>query len=176
MNNTNKTDDTQNTDRVKFSDIGKRNLIGTWVHAAGYCFLLFVLVLPIYLAKKGGEEQKKQDAAHIKKYLVTQKADNKILYSELGKSDDWSVMTFGEWSSDTILYKYINPGDTLTGYDYKLGAPVTKSWYVSQIRDTVPTFSTVNGRSLQGLRALDKYNREIARRDSLVRDMQIRQK
>ncbi len=100
------------------------------------------------------------------KYVVTAKAANKIIYRPVVKPYSQHVMTFGsEPDSKNIYYPYINIGDTISGLKHYMDKRVTESWNF----DRGPMIKSVNGRNLQELR-------EIARLDSLVRQIKSNQR
>lgn len=103
-------------------------------------------------------------------YVITDKGANKIVYHSIANPGINHVMTF---DGDTIdprggFYPYLNIGDTIKGNARFMNEPVNKSWYYQGRRPAMPVTSIykANGRTLNELR-------EIARRDSILREMQI---
>lgn len=106
-------------------------------------------------------------------YVITARGANKIVYHSIANPGVNHVMTF---DGDTIdprggFYPYLNIGDTITGNARFMNNPVNKSWYYQGLRPPVPvtTIRTVNGRTLKELR-------ENARRDSLIREINTKQR
>ncbi len=106
-------------------------------------------------------------------YIITDKGANKIVYHSIANPGVNHVMTF---DCDTIdprggFYPYLNIGDTIRGNTRFMNEPVNKSWYYQGMRPAMPVTSiyTANGRTLNELR-------EIARRDSLMREIKTKQR
>ncbi len=106
-------------------------------------------------------------------YIITDKGANKIVYHSIANPGVNHVMTF---DGDTVFraggfYPYLNVGDTIHGNTRFMNDPVNNSWYYQGLRPPVPmtTIRTANGRTLNELR-------EIARRDSLMREIKTKQR
>ncbi|MCM1294244.1 MAG: hypothetical protein NC311_01630 [Muribaculaceae bacterium] len=106
-------------------------------------------------------------------YVVSAKGANKIEYYSIQNPQNKHIM---EFDGDTIFknggwYPYVNIGDTISGKARFMNEPVNKSWYYSSLRCPTPltTIEQVNGCKLGTVR-------EIARRDSLMREIQSHQK
>lgn len=130
-----------------------------------------VLVVPVALL--GVLAAKSIDDNTDGQYVVSDKGANKIEYYSIQNPDDKHIMAF---DGDTIFknggwYPYVNVGDTIVGKARFMDDPVNESYYYASLRCPTPVtaISQVNGRKLDAVR-------EIARRDSLVREMQVRQK
>lgn len=136
--------------------------------ALGYSAILVVLVSYVVLAHK-------ENVSHHKQYRVVQKADNKIVYTPLNTPNDLHVMEFGGWDSDSVYYKYTNIGDTISGQDYILDMPTAISWDTDYLGNKISSFS-VKGKTLDDLNKMERETKAIARRDSMLREINSRQK
>ncbi|MDE6250813.1 MAG: hypothetical protein K2M34_04240 [Alphaproteobacteria bacterium] len=133
--------------------------------------LQLILVMPVAIfgmlaAKCMGDNATEQ-------YIVSDKGANKIEYYSIQNSNDMHVMTF---DGDTIFknggwYPYVNIGDTIVGNARFMNEPVNKSWYYASLRSPTPVTAIryVNGRELTAAR-------DMARRDSIMREINNRQK
>lgn len=106
-------------------------------------------------------------------YVITDKGANKIVYHSIANPGVNHVMTF---DGDTVFqgggfYPYLSVGDTIAGNTRFMNEPVNYSLYYQGLRPPVPmtTIRTANGRTLNELR-------EIARRDSLMREIKTKQR
>ncbi|MDE5615282.1 MAG: hypothetical protein K2I81_00410 [Alphaproteobacteria bacterium] len=106
-------------------------------------------------------------------YIITDKGANKIVYHSIANPGVNHVMTF---DGDTVFkeggfYPYLNVGDTITGNSRFMNEPVNYSLYYQGLRPPVQmtTIRTARGHTLRELR-------EIARRDSLMREIKTKQR
>lgn len=130
-----------------------KSVLTPWVVVLGGAFLMAYIV-----RGPGG------------RYIVTDKENNKISYHPISNPNDVHVMTFDDDTTTMGLYRYLNVGDTITGAARKFSDPVVKSTAIS-VRPPIRHYiiETVNGTNLD-------YLRNVARRDSVLRDMGARQK
>lgn len=94
-----------------------------------------------------------------KDYVVTDKAENSIIFSGVNKDTLTRVMQFKDVDYGMEYYKYINVGDTLKLAFVNKGL-VYKN-YFSCIGINCPRIKKINGKSLGEMR-------KLAKRDSLV--------
>ena len=135
------------------------------VGALGYSFVFAVML--------GGVAFRTCTNDRYQDYVITDKGANKIVYHSIANPGVNHIMTF---DGDTIdprggFYSYLNIGDTIRGNTRFMNEPVNKSWYYQGMRPAMPVTSiyTANGRTLNELR-------EIARRDSLMREIKTKQR
>lgn len=133
--------------------------------------LQLVLMMPVVVA--GILVAKCMDDNATEQYVVSDKGANKIEYYSIQNPNNTHVMTF---DGDNIFknggwYPYINIGDTIVGTARFMNEPVNKSWYYASLRCPTPVTAIqhVNGRRLDAVR-------KIAHRDSIMREMNNRQK
>ena len=115
--------------------------------------------------------------ARREKYVVTSKADNKIEYKSVrgGAAHvlDFSPVTDqgadAEYKKRLMYYDYINSGDTIRGAAELKYEPVPKAW----ARGTRGVYQT-NVQRVNGHKLYEWI--EMARRDSVIRNMKIREK
>lgn len=115
-----------------------------------------------------------QNKDEKKKYVITAKADKKIIYTSIEDTADLHVMEFRESDTDLLLYNYIDIGDTIDGNVARLSQPTIMS--SKSIRGKSNDFyplviSHVNGKDIDAVKKQVAYNAEIARRDSIIREM-----
>lgn len=135
------------------------------VGALGYSFVFAVML--------GGVAFRTCTNDRYQDYVITDKGANKIVYHSIANPGVNHIMTF---DGDTIdprggFYPYLNIGDTIRGTANFMNKPVNNSWYYGGMRPvtTVTAIRTVNGHTLKELR-------EIARRDSLMREIKTKQR
>ena len=108
------------------------------------------------------------DWKDMDKYVVTDKADNKIIYRGLGADTATRVMEFGNYGE---LYNYLMPGDTIAG------AYLNEGYYISDDRPLkyggACKIDFVNGHWVD---AFIIERRGIMIRDSVIVDMRGRRK
>ena len=100
----------------------------------------------------------------VKKYVVTDKADNVIVYRGLGADTVARVMIFSEYGE---LYDCLMPGDTIAG------AYLDDGYCVSELLPNTYNINCVNG---QRIRNFIYERRDMMARDSIVNSIRAKQR
>lgn len=134
---------------------------GFCIMAAVYVALIVMMIIPLLSPKT--------------KYVVTYKANNKIEYKSL-RDGTTHVLDFDDkgmqsrsYAERLQYYKYINPGDTISGDAVLRDKTMPAAWGVVPRLGYTPTVYRVNGNSLH------KWI-EMQQRDSVIRTMHQKQK
>ncbi|MBD5388843.1 hypothetical protein HDR63_01135 [bacterium] len=107
-----------------------------------------------------------------KSYIVTDKADNKIVYHPIEDSTDLHVMSFDSLPESTgNFYPYIRVGDTIEGPHTYLDEVMAKPGFQCGFFPR-STISRLNGKYYNTVLKNAKRDREIAKRDSIIHSMQ----
>ena len=85
------------------------------------------------------------------KFLVLDKADDKIIYQDMDTLKTTRVMVFEQDYISQEIYKFINPGDTITGTWLDTGL-VLKNTFKSNFTATQQRIFRINNKSLITLR------------------------
>ena len=121
----------------------------------------FIFAMPAMLAGCGPKAR----------YVITDKADNKIVYNQVTPAVDTTrhVMVFGPYDVD--LYKCLSIGDTIEGYDSIARMITSASIHGRRGRSDV--IYMVNGNYAS---YFVRDRKEAMVRDSIIREMNARQK
>lgn len=110
-----------------------------------------------------------------RKYIVNNKGDNKICFEDLDSMRTQRVMDFS-LDTDSAMrdyYKYINVGDTLSGNALNNNLVIRPFSYHGFAATKEPKITKINGHNA---RAVIASRADVARRDSIVREMKTKQR
>lgn len=106
------------------------------------------------------------------KYIVSEKGDKIITYYPISNPNERHTMTFECDTADGVpgFWPYIAVGDTITGRAHYLNRQsITSVGMNPRFGYEMHAITTLNGQTLDAVR-------EIAHRDSVIRDMQRKQR